>query len=150
MDDQWKDHIDPKGPKQRTLNNYRPITCLSIMWKIFTAKIREYIYYSLTSPDFFPWEAERMPKRIMRHSRVTMVWIDSKTHDMVLQSWIMKWLKMYKIISWSHELYRENHENLENGIDSTRKKLSWSKDPKSCFSTRCTITDTIPNCHDAT
>ena len=26
-------------------------------------------------------------------------------------------------IRWSHKLYRENHENLESGIDSRRKKL---------------------------
>ena len=31
---------------------------------------------------------------------------------------------MYKI---SHELYRQNHENLESGIDSRRKKLTESK-----------------------
>ena len=35
--------------KGTTLNNYRPITCLPMMWKILTAQIREGIYYSLTS-----------------------------------------------------------------------------------------------------
>ena len=38
-------------------------------------------------------------------------------------------------ITWSHKLYRENQKkkNLEGGIDSRRKKLSWSKDPKVYF-----------------
>ena len=29
--------------------NYRPITCLPMMWKILTAQVRGEIYYSLTS-----------------------------------------------------------------------------------------------------
>ena len=44
-----------------------------------------------------------------------------KAYDMVPQSWIINCLKMYKI---SDKLYRENHENLESGIDSRREKLS--------------------------
>ena len=35
-------------------NNYRPITCLPMMWKMLTAQIREEIYYSLTSYGLFP------------------------------------------------------------------------------------------------
>ena len=39
-----------KDPSEGTApNNYRPITCLRIMWKILTAQIREKIYYSLTN-----------------------------------------------------------------------------------------------------
>ena len=92
-------------------NNYRPITCLLIMWKILTAQIREKIYYSPTS-----WRTERMPQRIQRHSRITLHrstltkceqdktenssygldWL-KKTYDMVPQSC----LKIYKI---SHEV----------------------------------------------
>ena len=34
--------------------NYWPITCLSMMWKILTAQIREQIYYSLISHGMFP------------------------------------------------------------------------------------------------
>ena len=37
-----------------TVNNYRPINCLPMMWKILTAQIREEIYYSLTSHWLFP------------------------------------------------------------------------------------------------
>ena len=46
-----------KGPSKETApNNYRPITCLPMMWKILTAQIRENIYYSLTSSGLFPDE----------------------------------------------------------------------------------------------
>ena len=42
--------------KKPSPNNYRPITCLPIMWKILTAQVREEIYYSLTSRGLFPEE----------------------------------------------------------------------------------------------
>ena len=46
-----------KDPSKRTVpNNYTPITCLLMMWKILTPQIREEIYYSLTSRGFFPEE----------------------------------------------------------------------------------------------
>ena len=35
--------------------------------------------------------------------------------------------------TWSHQLYWEKNENLESGVDSRRKKLSWNKDPKRNF-----------------
>ena len=37
-------------------NNYKPIICLPMMWKILIAQIREEIYYSLTSRRLFPEE----------------------------------------------------------------------------------------------
>ena len=46
-----------KDPSKGTApNNYRPITWLTMMWKILIAKIREGIYYSLTSHGLFPDE----------------------------------------------------------------------------------------------
>ena len=46
-----------KDPSKGTApNNYRPITCLPMMWKILTARIRKNIYYSLSSRGFFPDE----------------------------------------------------------------------------------------------
>ena len=44
-------------PSKRTApQNYRPITCLPMMWKILIAQIREEIYYSLISRGVFPNE----------------------------------------------------------------------------------------------
>ena len=52
-----------------------------------------------------------------------MVWIDNKeVYAMVPQSWIKKLPQNVQDIKWSHKLNRENHENLENGIDSRREK----------------------------
>ena len=54
---QGKITLIQKDPSKGTApNNYRPITCLPMIWKILTAQIREKIYYSLTSRGLFPDE----------------------------------------------------------------------------------------------
>ena len=46
-----------KDPRKGTIpSNYRPITCLPIMWKILTAQIKEEIYYSVDCRGLFPEE----------------------------------------------------------------------------------------------
>ena len=94
-------------------NHYRPIICLPMMWKILTSKIREKIYYWLTSRGLFPDEqkgcrkgfrdtAELLYKdqHILNESKtrrkyLDMVCIDyKKAYEMVPQSWIIHCLKM--------------------------------------------------------
>ena len=106
-----------KGPNKGTApNNYKPITCLPMMWKILTAQIREEIYHSLTSRGLFPNEQKGcckgsrgttellyIDKHILdesktRRKNLAMAWIDyKKAYDMVPHSWIINSLKMYKI-----------------------------------------------------
>ena len=102
--------------KRVTLNNYGPINCLPMMWKILTAQIREDIYYSLTSRGLFPEEQKGCRKgskgitellyidqHILnesktRRKKVAMACIDNKkAYYMVPQSWIINCLKMNKI-----------------------------------------------------
>ena len=149
--------IQKDSIKGTALNNYRPITCLRMMWKILTAHIREGIYYSLTSCRLFPEEQKGCHKgcrgtgellyidqHILNESKtrrinLTMVWIENKkAHDVVPQSWIINCLKMYKILDEVINFFRE------------WERLNWSKGPKRYISRRCTITVTIPNWHDAT
>ena len=87
------------------------------MWKILTAQIREKIYYSLTSHGLFLNEQKGCRKGSRgtaellyinqhiqnesktRQKNLAMAWIDyKKAYDMVLQSWILHCLKMYKIL----------------------------------------------------
>ena len=143
----WYKRTQRKEPPP---NNYRPISCLPMMWKILTAQIREEIYYSQTSCSLFPdeqkgwWKGSRstaellyIDQHILNESRtrgknLAMARVDyKKAYDMVPHSWIINSLKNVPNITWNHKFYRQNHENLESRIDSRRKKLSWSKDPKS-------------------
>ena len=158
-----------KDPNKGTaLNNYRPIICLPMMWKILTAQIREEIYHSLTSRGLFPDEQKGCCKgsrgtaellyidqHILNESKTTrknqaMAWIDYKKAYMFPHSWIINSLKMYKISQEVIHFIDKNYENQESWIDNRRKKISWSKDPKRDFLRRCSITLTIHNCHDAT
>ena len=109
-----------KDPSKGTSpNNYGPINCLPMMWKILTAQIREKIYYSFTTRRLFPDEQKGCRKgsrgtaellyidqHILNESKtrknLAMAWIDyKKAYDMVPQIWILHCLKMYKI---SHEV----------------------------------------------
>ena len=84
-----------KDPSKGTVpNNYRPITCLPMMWKILTAQIWEKIYYSLTSRGLFPDEQKGsrgtaellyIDQHILNESKtrrknLAMAWIDYKKH----------------------------------------------------------------------
>ena len=110
-----------KDPSKGTApNNYRPITCLQMIWKILTAQIGENIFYSLTRHGLFPDEQKGCRKgsrgtaellyiyqHILNESKtrrknIAMARINyKKAFDLVPQSWIIHCLKMYKI---SHEV----------------------------------------------
>ena len=126
-----------KDPSKGTApNNYRPITCLPMMWKILTAQIREKIYYSLTIHGLFPGEQKECHKgsrgraellyidqhilneRKTKRKNLGMAWIDyKKAYDMLPQSWILHCLKMYKI---SHEVINF----IEQTINTWRVELT--------------------------
>ena len=120
-------------------------------------------------PRIVPWGTERMLQRIQKHRRVTShrsahpkrdrEQTEKSSYD---RDWLRKvlWYGPAKLhdklpqnvqnIRWSHKLYRENHENLESGIDKRRENVSWGKNPKKYFSRKCIIPVNIHNCHDAT
>ena len=55
--DKGRTTLIQKDPNKGTApNNYRPITCLQMMWKILTAQIRKEIYYTVTSRRLLPDE----------------------------------------------------------------------------------------------
>ena len=130
-------------------NNYRPITCLPMMWKILTAQIREEIYYSLTRRELFRDEEKGCRKgprgtaellysdqHTLNENKngrknLAMAWIDyKKAYDMVPQSWIINCLKMYKI---SHEIINFIEKNMKNWrveLTAGGEKPGWNIDPK--------------------
>ena len=130
-----------KDPSKGTApNNYRPITCLTMMWKILTAQIRVKIYYSLRSCGLFTDEQKACHKGSRGTSE--LLYIDqhilneSKTRRKKSTSgldWLQKsiWYGPTKLdttlsqnvqnITWSHNIHRTDHANLESGENSRRK-----------------------------
>ena len=53
MDDEGKNYHDPEWLPNRTIStNYRPITCLLMMWKILTAQIKKKSIIRLNAADY--------------------------------------------------------------------------------------------------
>ena len=95
------------------VSNYRPITCLPLMWKLFTGVMSDEIYAHLDTNKTLPDEQKGcrrnsrgtkdqllIDKMVMRNCKrrqvnLSMVWIDyRKAYDMVPHSWIKKTLEM--------------------------------------------------------
>ena len=104
----------PKDPTIRNaVENFRPITCLLLMWKLFSGVLSEKIYDHLEAEQLFPEEQKGcrkgsrgtkeyllVDKMVMRNCKrrktnLAMAWIDYKTaYDMVPPSWIIKTLQL--------------------------------------------------------
>ena len=82
IDEETENYPDLKGPKKGTIpSNYRPITCLPMMWKIFysgrTKRMRG-TNYSLHKDWHILNEAQT--------ENVAMTWIDNKkAYDVIPQ-----------------------------------------------------------------
>ena len=102
---------DPsKGPIP---SNYRPITCLPMIWKLMTGVVSEYIYKHLIENNLMPDEQKGCKKKSRgckelllidkmvlknckrRKTNLYMGYIDyRKAYDMVPHSWILSSMKM--------------------------------------------------------
>ena len=121
----------PKDPvKGNVPSNYRPITCLPIMWKLLTGIVTEGISTFLTANNMMTWEQKGcgrgsrgakhhllIDKGIMIDSRtrktnLAMGWIDyRKAYDMIPHSWIKHVLKEMKIAKNIRRLIEKSMEN---------------------------------------
>ena len=72
-----------------------------------------------------------------------MLWIECKNaYEMVLQSWMINCLEMYKI-------HHGSYEKFENRINTWRKNFRWGDDPEMYVPKRCSFNLTICNRDDA-
>ena len=147
LDDQKKDYIDPKGPKQRNYSKQLQTDNLPTNDVENTnSRNKGKDILLANKPRIVPWLTERMPQRIQRHSRITL---HSSTHPKWEQyktekssyglDWLQKgiWYGSTKLdnalsqnvqnITWSHKLHRKDHANLESGADSRRRKIAETK-----------------------
>ena len=95
--------------KGNVASNYRPITCLPLMWKLLTGVIADQIYAHLDQEKLLPEEQEGCRKGSrgtsnllcidravinevsFRNKNLAMVWIDyKKSYDMAPYSWIIE------------------------------------------------------------
>ena len=102
--------------KGNVTSNYRPITCLPLMWKLLTGAIAYQIYAHLgqekSSPeeqkgcrkgsrgsnDLLYIDREVIREVTSRNKNLAMAWIDyKKAYDMVPHSWIIECLDLFRV-----------------------------------------------------
>ena len=120
---------DPK--KGNAVDNYRPIACLPLMWKLITGIISETMYKFLDENEILPLEQKGCRRRSRgtkeqllidksiladckrKHKNLAMAWVDyKKAYDMVPLSWIIECLKLTHVA-----------ENIINFVE--RSMSSW-------------------------
>ena len=116
--------------KENDVTNFRPITCLLLMWKIFTGIFSDELYVHLENERLLPEEQRRcrrklretkeqllIDKMILRNckgwmTRLGMTWVDSKkTFDIVPHSWLKKCVMMFGVA-----------ENMQEVLGNSMKK----------------------------
>ena len=102
--------------KGAAVDNYRPISCLPLMWKLLTGLISTAMYSYLESNDRLPAEQKGcrkesrgtkdqllIDKTVMndcrkRHTNLAMAWVDyKKAYDMIPHSWIIESLEFTNV-----------------------------------------------------
>ena len=134
--------IQKDKEKGKAASNYRPITCLPLVWKLLTGVIAEEFYRFLDENLLLPqeqkgcWRKSRgtndllfIDKMIMREVKMTkrnlsMAWIDyKKAYDMLPHSWITDCLKTVGINEKIRRLFTESMKSWQVELISGEENL---------------------------
>ena len=102
--------------KVNAVDNYRPKSCLPLMWKLLTGVIAESMYEYLERNNILPEEQKGFRRKsrgtkdhffidkiILQdckkgHKNLAMAWVDyRKAYDLVPHSWILECLELSQI-----------------------------------------------------
>ena len=106
-----------KDPAKGTVaSNYRPITCLPLMWKLLSGIFAGKIYEHLETNDLLPEEQKGCRKRsrgtkdqllidkaVLKEAKrckrnLSMAWVDyRKAYDLIPHSWLLRILDLTKV-----------------------------------------------------
>ena len=108
--------IQKEKSKGNVPSNYRPITCLPLVWKLMTGIVADEIYIHLDENDVLPEEQKGCRRKAQgtndllyidnmtfrevkrRRKNLAIAWIDyKKAYDRIPHSWILECLKNLKI-----------------------------------------------------
>lgn len=123
-------------------SNFRPITCLPLMWKLLTSMISDEIYVHMAAQNLIPWEQKGctkggrgtkeqlvIDKAAMkdcktRSTNLAMGWIDyKKAYDMVPHTWIHECLGMYKVSKKIRQMMKSSMETWRTVLECKGSEL---------------------------
>ena len=138
--------MPPKDPtKGNAVDNFRPISCLPLLWKLMTGILAESMYGFLESSNILPNEQKGckresrgsrgakdqllIDKMVLkdckrRHTNVVMAWIDyRKAYDMVPHSWIIEFLEIFDIARNVEQFIRRSMAQWKTELTSCGERL---------------------------
>ena len=129
--------------KGNAVDNYRPIPCFSVMWKVFSGMLAEEIYEHLEGKNLFPHEQKGCKKKsrgtkdqllidktILRNCRnrkvnLAMAWIDyRKAYDMIPHSWILECMRLTGVSKNIMQMVENSMQNWKTMLTSAGKELA--------------------------
>ena len=128
--------------KGNAVDNFRPISCLPLMWKLMTGIIAESMYDYLESERILPEEQKGckrnsrgtkdqllIDKTILkdckrRHTNMAMAWVDyRKAYDMVPHSWIIECMKLFGVANNVSDFIKGSMEKWKTELTSSGQVL---------------------------
>ena len=121
--------------------NFRPITCLPLMWKVFTGVMEKELYKHLEENNLLPDEQKGcrrsrgtkgqllIDKMVIRNCKrqqigLDMAWVDyKKAYDMIPHSWILKCLEMFGAAGNIIALLEKSMNNWETELTASGRTL---------------------------
>ena len=133
-------------------SNYRPITCLPMMWKLLTGIISDRLYEYLEETNSIPFQQKGcrrkcrgtkdqllIDKMIMKNSKkrktnISMAWIDyRKAFDMVPHSWLIECLRIYGAEDNTINFLKNTMANWNTILTCSGKRLAQVKIKRGIF-----------------
>ena len=123
--------------------NYRPITCLPIVWKVLTSILSDEIYRHLEDSNLIGEEQKgcrrgyrgtkdhlMLDKVILkdckrRKTNLAMGWIDyQKAYDLIPHSWIMETMRMVGVAEGVRNMLRSSMKRWKTTLESAGQSLA--------------------------
>ena len=111
------------------MENFRPITCFPLMWKLLACIISEDMYCFMEEQKGCKRKSRGRKNQLLidktilkdcrnRRTNLAMAWIDyEKAYDFVSHSWILECLDMLGIADNVRSFYEEKHEEVETSLE---------------------------------
>jgi hypothetical protein len=128
--------------KGNAVENYRPITCLPLMWKLMTGTIADEMYEYLENEHLLPDEQKGcrrksrgtkdqllIDKTILkdcrkRHTNLAMAWIDyKKAYDFVPHSWVNECMEIFGIAENVRDFLQRSMKQWKLSLTSNGEEL---------------------------